>query len=145
MERRDPVRSSYFTTPAGHAGVTFLAATGDSGCTAGYPAYSPNVVAVGGTQLTLNNNAYGSETGWNFPTPRTLDNGDSSYSQSGSWSSQSGGFSGAYSSAAGGQRRFGDLDDRHFLVRRGRRRWRRGLGNLGGRRRQRDQRHLRDL
>ena len=43
---------SYFTTPAGHANVTFLASTGDSGSPGGYPAFSPNVVAVGGTTLT---------------------------------------------------------------------------------------------
>ncbi len=55
---------SYFTTPTGHAGVTFLASTGDSGSPGGYPAYSPNVVAVGGTTLTLNGNNYVSETGW---------------------------------------------------------------------------------
>ena len=56
---------SYFTTPSGHQGVTFLAATGDSGEPAGYPAYSPNVIAVGGTSLTLNSNGtYVSETGW---------------------------------------------------------------------------------
>ena len=56
---------SIFTTPAGHTGVTFLAATGDTGAPAGYPSYSPNVVAVGGTSLTLNSNgSYGSETGW---------------------------------------------------------------------------------
>ena len=36
-----------FTTPAGHAGVTFLASTGDGGAPGGYPAYSPKVVAVG--------------------------------------------------------------------------------------------------
>lgn len=56
---------SLFTTPSGHAGVTFLAATGDYGSPSGYPAYSPNVVAVGGT--TLNVDAAGnvlSETGW---------------------------------------------------------------------------------
>ena len=56
---------SLFTTPDGHGGVTFLAATGDSGSPSGYPAYSPNVVAVGGT--TLNVDAAGnvtSETGW---------------------------------------------------------------------------------
>ena len=35
-------------------GVTFLAATGDSGEPGEYPAYSPNVVAVGGTSLTIN-------------------------------------------------------------------------------------------
>ena len=40
-----------FTTPAGHQGVTFVAATGDAGYPGGYPAYSPNVLAVGGTSL----------------------------------------------------------------------------------------------
>lgn len=54
---------SYFTTPAGHAGVSFVAASGDSGSPAGYPAYSPNVVAVGGTRLSLSGNNYVSETG----------------------------------------------------------------------------------
>jgi hypothetical protein len=54
-----------FTTPAGHQGVTFLASTGDSGAPGGYPAFSPNVVAVGGTDLSINSNgSYGSETGW---------------------------------------------------------------------------------
>ena len=56
--------SSTFVTPSGHTGVTFLAGTGDWGEPADYPALSPNVVAVGGTQLTLDNNAYASETGW---------------------------------------------------------------------------------
>src|SRR5262245_46673911 len=41
-----------FTTPAGHPGVTFVAATGDNGAPGLYPAYSPNVLAVGGTTLT---------------------------------------------------------------------------------------------
>lgn len=57
----------YFTTPSGHAGVTFLAATGDAGTPSGYPAYSPNVVAVGGTTLTTSGDGSGtyvSETGW---------------------------------------------------------------------------------
>ncbi len=58
---------SYFTTPAGHNGVTFVASTGDTG-SSGAPEYgsvSPNVLAVGGTQLTLNSTGgYGSETGW---------------------------------------------------------------------------------
>jgi subtilase family serine protease len=57
----DPV----FTTPNGHSNVTFLASTGDSGSPGGYPAYSPNVVAVGGTTLTLNgDNSYNSEVAW---------------------------------------------------------------------------------
>ncbi len=56
---------SDFTTPAGHQGVTFLASTDDYGSPAGYPATSPNVVAVGGTSLFLNpDNSYNSETGW---------------------------------------------------------------------------------
>jgi hypothetical protein len=54
-----------FLTPGGHQGVTFLAATGDSGAPGMYPAYSPNVVAVGGTTLTINSDgSYGGETGW---------------------------------------------------------------------------------
>ena len=56
---------SYFTTPAGHVGVTFLAASGDSGGSAGWPAVSPNVVAVGGTTLSLTSSATRStETAW---------------------------------------------------------------------------------
>lgn len=60
---------SHFTTPAMHGGVTFLAASGDTGAPAGYPATSPNVVSVGGTTLnvTLNPDGtanYGSESGW---------------------------------------------------------------------------------
>jgi len=82
-----------FTTPLGHVGgsssvggtgltggVTFLAATGDYGAyapgtmtiTPQYPAASSNVVAVGGTQLTVGgsdpNYTYGSETGWGCGT-----------------------------------------------------------------------------
>lgn len=55
---------TYLTTPAGHAGITFLAATGDTGAPAGYPSYSPNVLSVGGTTLTLSSGNYGSEVGW---------------------------------------------------------------------------------
>jgi hypothetical protein len=56
---------SLFTTPTGHKGVTFLASTGDSGRPGGYPAYSPNVVAVGGTTLTLDATGnYLGEVGW---------------------------------------------------------------------------------
>ncbi|WP_337176385.1 S53 family peptidase [Paludisphaera sp.] len=44
-----------FTTPPGHVGVTFVAASGDHGAAGGamYPASSPNVVGVGGTAVTL--------------------------------------------------------------------------------------------
>ena len=55
---------SYFDVP----GVTFVASTGDYGAAdPEYPAYSPNVVAVGGTSLTLNGDgSYNSETGWGY-------------------------------------------------------------------------------
>ena len=60
----DPSSNAVFTAPSGHTGVTFFSATGDSGSPSGYPAYSPNVVAVGGTTLTLSGNNYSSESGW---------------------------------------------------------------------------------
>ena len=55
---------SYFT----HPGVTFVASTGDYGAADPvYPAFSPNVLAVGGTSLSLNaDNSYNSETGWGY-------------------------------------------------------------------------------
>jgi hypothetical protein len=58
---------SYFTTPAGHTGITFIAASGDSGAGAGaeWPASSPNVLSVGGTSLVINSdNSYGGESAW---------------------------------------------------------------------------------
>ncbi len=56
---------SEFLTPAGHQGVTFVAATGDAGSPGLYPAYSPNVVAAGGTSLQLNaSGSYQSESAW---------------------------------------------------------------------------------
>ncbi|MDB5357482.1 MAG: hypothetical protein JWN24_3935, partial [Phycisphaerales bacterium] len=61
----DTSLNSSFSTPAGHAGVTFLASTGDAGAPGGFPAYSPNVVAVGGTKLSVDSSGnYVSETGW---------------------------------------------------------------------------------
>jgi subtilase family serine protease len=67
---------SYMTTPAGHTGVTFLTAAGDNGAyisrrTLGvdYPPASPNVIAVGGTLLSIDsNNNYISESGWGYGT-----------------------------------------------------------------------------
>ncbi len=47
-----------------HPGVTILASAGDSGYGAQFPATSPHVVAAGGTSLTMNGNAYVSETVW---------------------------------------------------------------------------------
>jgi subtilase family serine protease len=47
------------------SGVTFLAASGDSGTGVAYPAASPDVIGVGGTTLVLNaNGSYSSETAW---------------------------------------------------------------------------------
>jgi len=50
---RQLVYDSYFVTPTGHAGVTFVASSGDTGAPASYPAASPNVLSVGGTTLRL--------------------------------------------------------------------------------------------
>jgi hypothetical protein len=48
-----------------HSGTTYMAASGDNGKNGGYPAYSPNVMAVGGTSLTLDSSDnYKSESGW---------------------------------------------------------------------------------
>lgn len=50
-------------------GVTFVAASGDSGHGASYPAASPFVVSVGGTTLTLaSNGTWSSETAWSCNT-----------------------------------------------------------------------------
>jgi len=58
---------AYFTTPAGHTPITFLAATGDDGAATGanWPASSPNVIAVGGTSLAIDTAGnYQYETAW---------------------------------------------------------------------------------
>lgn len=55
----------HFTTPTGHAGVTFTVAAGDSGTGAEYPSSSPNVLSVGGTALYLTSSgAWSSESVW---------------------------------------------------------------------------------
>jgi autotransporter-associated beta strand protein len=76
----DPSFNTYFTTPgtkaAQNLGVTFCASTGDSGAPGGYPAFSPNVVAVGGTSLHLNtNNSYNSETAWSWNSTQSWGGG----------------------------------------------------------------------
>ncbi len=57
---------SYFTTPAGHTGVTFVGSSGDNGSPSLWPALSSNVLAVGGTTLNVSGSAgtYVSESGW---------------------------------------------------------------------------------
>jgi hypothetical protein len=60
---------AYFKTPAGHQGVTFVAAAGDSGAISGvqWPASSPNVLSVGGTSLYVadqTTGTYYTENSW---------------------------------------------------------------------------------
>jgi hypothetical protein len=55
---------SYFTTPAGHQGITFVASSGDQGAPGLWPSLSTNVLAVGGTSLHLSGGGYGSESAW---------------------------------------------------------------------------------
>jgi len=63
----DSQNDSLYTTPSGHTGITFLAATMDDGAWPGaeYAATSPNVLAVGGTTLSVDSRGnYLGETGW---------------------------------------------------------------------------------
>ncbi len=58
---------AYFTTPSGHNGVTFVAASGDNGSAQApnWPSVSADVLAVGGTQLSTDSAGdYLGETGW---------------------------------------------------------------------------------
>ncbi len=56
---------STLTTPVGHAGITFVASTGDAGSPSEYPAFSPNVLGVGGTTLSLDaSDNYSGESAW---------------------------------------------------------------------------------
>ncbi|HEV3021617.1 MAG TPA: S53 family peptidase [Pirellulales bacterium] len=55
---------SHFTTPAGHTPIVFVASAGDSGAGAEWPAASPNVVAVGGTSLSISGGTYAGESAW---------------------------------------------------------------------------------
>ena len=60
---------SAFTTPSGHIGITFIAASGDEGAPAEWPGVSPNIMAVGGTTLNVTSSgAYSSETAWSGST-----------------------------------------------------------------------------
>jgi subtilase family serine protease len=65
--RGESAYDSSFTTPVGHNGVTFVTASGDLGAFSGaeWPASSRNVVAVGGTSLTVDAaGATVAETAW---------------------------------------------------------------------------------
>jgi len=59
--------NSDFTTPSGHTGISFVAASGDSGSIEGpdWPAVATNVLSVGGTTLDLSSSGtYEGETAW---------------------------------------------------------------------------------
>ncbi len=62
----EPTYDARLKAPSGHIGVTFVASTGDSGAQGNYPAYSPTVLAVGGTTLDIVNSSgsYNTESGW---------------------------------------------------------------------------------
>jgi hypothetical protein len=60
----DPSENFHFLAPAGHTGVTFVASSGDDGV-AEFPATSPNILSVGGTNLSADASGnYLGETGW---------------------------------------------------------------------------------
>ena len=66
--RQEASYNNTFTTPSGHPGITFVAASGDSGPAGGpeWPSIAPTVLAVGGTTLYVNSSgAYQSESAWN--------------------------------------------------------------------------------
>jgi subtilase family serine protease len=76
--------NKYFTTPTGHTGITFVASSGDNGAygssttrkTVSYPAASPNILAVGGTTLEVDDAGnYLSETGWGSGSQSAADGG----------------------------------------------------------------------
>ena len=95
--------------------VAYVGITGDTGTSIysqleglgpqDYPASTPDVIAVGGTTVTLNpDGSYGSETGWGFAAPNTfLPSQSASLSPAGTWDSVPlGGFSGTYYTTPGG-------------------------------------------
>jgi subtilase family serine protease len=70
----DHAYDGYFTTPSGHAGVTFVAATGDNGAWTDpsrtvvgvdWPAVVPTVLSVGGTSLNVDSHGnFLGESAW---------------------------------------------------------------------------------
>ncbi len=73
----DTTTDGIFTTPAGHVGITFVAATGDSGQPGFYPSFSPNVLAAGGTTLSVD------ADGNRVPQPGDGGTGETGWSGSG--------------------------------------------------------------
>ncbi len=73
----DLTTDGIFTTPNGHSGITFVAATGDSGQPGFYPSFSPNVLATGGTTLSVD------ADGNRIPQPGDGGTGETGWSGSG--------------------------------------------------------------
>jgi hypothetical protein len=88
--------------------VAYVGITGDTGTSINsqlegfgpqdIPASTPDVLAVGGTTLSVNaDGSYGSETAWGFAGPnRVLTSADATYSPAVSWQAASGGYTGTY-------------------------------------------------
>ena len=69
--KRQTKYDKYFTTPPGHIGITFVVSSGDESASFGaeYPASSPNVLSVGATTLSSDDDGtYISESGWRSST-----------------------------------------------------------------------------
>ena len=62
----DEIKShdSIFLPPQSLSEITFIASSGDDGSPGKYPAYSPSVLAVGGTKLTSATGSQYQETSW---------------------------------------------------------------------------------
>ncbi len=78
-----PGETSYDTStfsPTANPNLVFLASSGDTGAPVNYPSVSPNVLAVGGTNLTLTaSNNYSHESGWGAPGDGSSSGGISKY------------------------------------------------------------------
>ena len=61
LEKSSYLDSNFANSP----GVSFFASSGDDGTSVNWPACSPSVISVGGTQLTLSGNGSVEETAWN--------------------------------------------------------------------------------
>jgi subtilase family serine protease len=76
-----------------HPGIAVVASAGDSDYGASYPAADPNVVAVGGTTLTLGTGSrYGSERVWNSGVDEGTGSGCSNYNSAQRWQTATAGW-----------------------------------------------------
>ena len=137
--------SSTFVTPSGHPGVTFLASTGDGGTPGGYPAFSPNVVAVGATQLSLERRRLWQRNRLELPDPAHARQRQRVLLPDRHVDVAIGRLQRHLQHGRGREQQLGDVDDLHYLLGPGLGRRYRGVRHLGGQPGQRDERHLQDL